>query len=313
MKKIISVLFIACSFGHASVPRDEGLLRNPNNANVAGSVITIKAEIKKITDGVKESEGRNDFYKFVFVVDNNISLFQINYSGSQMLNNQIQDVKIFNNLSEAIKADRIPEKGMFYGVLTMLATNRSDVMESFIERTGSSITKNKSLLNEEKLKLLKTYRNYLINVKGKGEASSPLNPQDPNEKAKVVELFRANTYEPSKNIELVKEGNEFLWKADWKSVKALFTNEERRLKYVEFSNVSAKARIDVQDFTMFNNVNELPKSTMIKDSLGNSYKMTIFYEDVKKSQEKKIADRYEEAKKLMPKAIDPNEIFSFLL
>lgn len=311
MKKLfLIVLFLIVNVSIAAIPTDEGLLRNPNNQIIAGQQVTLKAEVRKQLEG--GAGERVDHYKFVFIIDDKISLLQINYSNSQMLASQIQDVKFIADLEDAIRKDRTPERGMFYGALAMLATNKADPIEAFIERTGSSIIKNKALMNEDKIKLIRTYRNYLLTTKGKGEATSPLNPQDPAEKAKVVEIFKSNTFTRSKNIELVKEGNEFLWKADWKSVVGYFTNEERRLKSLEYSDVVAKVRMEAGEYAMLNNVNEFPRSLFLRDSAGESYKMSFYFQEVKKAQEKKLIDRFEEAKKLMTKPLDQKEIFHFV-
>lgn len=310
MKKLILMFILLVNQSWAAIPRDEGLLRNPNNQPIAGQQVTLKAEVKKVSEA--DSAERIDHYKFVFVIDEKISLLQINYTNSQMLGSQIQDVKFIPDVEEAIRKDRTPERGMFYGVLSMLATNKAEPVEAFVERTGSSIIKNKALMNEEKMKLIRSYRNYLLTTKGKGEATSPLNPQDPTEKAKVVEVFKSNTFDRSKNIELVKEGNEFLWKADWKTVVGYFTNEERRLKTLMYSDVVAKAQIDASDYAMLNNVNEFPRNIFLKDSNGDTYKLSFYFQEVKKTQDKKLSDRLEEAKKLMTKSIDPKDLFSFI-
>lgn len=311
MKKIfLLALIILTNISFAAIPTDEGLLRNPNNQVIAGQQVTLKAEVRKQLEG--GAGERIDHYKFVFIIDDKISMLQINYSNSQMLGSQIQDVKFIYDLEDAIRKDRTPERGMFYGALAMLATNKAEPIEAFIERTGSSIIKNRALMNEDKMKLIRSYRNYLLTTKGKGEATSPLNPQDPTEKAKVVEIFKSNTFTRSKNIELIKEGNEFLWKADWKSVVGYFTNEERRLKSIEYSDVVAKVKLDASEYAMLNNVNEFPRSLFLKDSTGDTYKISFYFQEVKKSQEKKLSDRFDEAKKLMTKPLDQKEIFHFV-
>lgn len=311
MKKILLLaLIILTNTTFAAIPTDEGLLRNPNNQAIFGQQVTLKAEVRKqLEGGVAE---RVDHYKFVFTIDDKISLLQVNYSNAQMLGSQIQDVKYIYDLEDAIRKDRTPERGMFYGALAMLGTNKAEPIEAFIERTGSSIIKNRALMNEDKMKLIRTYRNYLLTTKGKGEATSPLNPQDPAEKAKVVEIFKSNTFTRSKNIELIKDGNEFLWKADWKSVVGYFTNEERRLKSIEYSDVVAKVKLDASEYAMLNNANEFPRSIFLKDSSGETYKMSFYYQEVKKTPEKKLTERFEEAKKLMTKPLDQKEIFHFI-
>jgi hypothetical protein len=311
MKKILLLaLIILTNTTFAAIPTDEGLLRNPNNQAISGQQVTLKAEVRKQLEG--GAGERVDHYKFVFTIDDKISLLQVNYSNAQMLGSQIQDVKYIYDLEDAIRKDRTPERGMFYGALAMLGTNKAEPIEAFIERTGSSIIKNRALMNEDKMKLIRTYRNYLLTTKGKGEATSPLNPQDPAEKAKVVEIFKSNTFTRSKNIELIKDGNEFLWKADWKSVVGYFSNEERRLKSIEYSDVVAKVKLDASEYAMLNNANEFPRSIFLKDSSGETYKMSFYYQEVKKTPEKKLTERFEEAKKLMTKPLDQKEIFHFV-
>jgi hypothetical protein len=314
MKKkfLLICLFISSSL-LAAIPTEEGLLKNLNNPNVPGSYITVKATIKKVPEVGKLDSGRVDYYKFILALNGlDISLLQMNYSGSQMLNSQIQDVKLIPDLNSAIKKEKDPEKSMFYGVLVMLATNRSSGMNAFLEKIGVNVLPNKNLLNEDKIKLLKSYRTYLLTTKGKGEASSPLNPTDPTEKTKVIELFKSNTYKRSQNITLIKEGNEFLWEADWKSAKALFTNEERRFKYLIYNQGEFNFRLDASDYVSFNNNNEFPKSIIVKDENGEQYKVSTLSEEIKKSQDKTLEDRYEEAKKLMTKPIEGSMIFGFL-
>ena len=160
------------------------------------------------------------------------------------------------------------------------------------------------------MKLLRAYRTYLANNKGRGDANSPLNPADPQNKAKVVELFRANTFERAKNIELTKVDNEFMWKVDWKSTQAYFSNEERRLRKLEFTNGDLNARLEANEYVMFNGTNELPKFITIKDTKGQNAKMQILGLDTKTNREKKLSERYEEAKKAAPSSAAEN--FSFL-
>lgn len=309
---VFSLLFIF--HAKASVPTEEGLLKNLNNAGISGNLITIKSMIQNSDlSGAPENEkSKTDFYKFVISLENPnvITLLQIAYSNSQMLNAQTKDVKYIPDLLSYIKKEKSPERGMFYSVLMMLATNRSQGMETYLEKSGIKILKNKNILNEDKMKLLRSYRSYLANNRGKGDANSPLSPSDPQEKARVVALFRANTFERSKNIELVKNGNEFMWKADWKSIQAHFSNEERRLRQLEFITSEATTKLEASDYVLFNGTNELPKFIQMKDSRGQVTKMQILGLDTKTNQDKKLSEKYEEAKKLAPSA--SGETYSFL-
>lgn len=298
MKRLAFYLTLFFSIGlFASVPTEEGLLKNLNNAGIPGNLITIKAMVQG-----PEIEGvKTDYYKFLISLENPnvISLLQIAYSNGQMLNTQMKEIRYLPDMVAAIKKEKSAERGMFYAALVMLATNKALGMEAFLEKNGVQIVKNKNILNEEKMKLLRAYRTYLANNKGKGDASSPLNPQDPQAKAKVIELFRANTFERAKNIELTKIENEFVWKIDWKSTQGLFTNEERRLRRLDYINGDVSVRIDATEYIMFNGTNELPKFIFVKDSKGQTSKMQIIGLDTKTNREKKLSERYEELKKTL--------------
>ena len=318
MKILTTILFLIVSLSAvASVPTEEGLLRNLNNPGISGNLITIKAMFQNTSSAVgalPEAEAKTDFYKFIISLENRnaISLLQVAYSNSQMMNNQIKDVKYFPDLLTAIKREKAPEKGMFYAVLMMLTTNRSQGIEAFLEKSGVQIVHNKDILNEDKMRLLRTYRTYLANNKGKGDANSPLNPADPQNKTKILELFRANTFKRSKNIELTKIENEFMWLVDWKSVKAYFSNEERRLRIIEFTSANTNMKLVAKDYTLFNGINELPKFISFKDLQGITSKIQILSLDTKTNREKGLLEKFGEIRKNIPASKNGEASYSFL-
>jgi len=320
MKIINSLLLFLISFtALASVPTEEGLLKNLNNEGINGNIITIKAMLQN-TSGIlntpteTEMASKPDYYKFIISLENKnaVALLQVGYTSSQMLNTQIRDLKYIPDLLAAIKREKTPERGMFYSVLMMLTTNRSQGIEAFLEKSGVQITRNKNILNEDKMKLLRNYRTYLASNKGKGDASSPLNPSDPQSKARVVELFRANTFQRSKNIELIKMENEFMWQVNWKTVKAYFSNEERRLRIMEFSSGNSVIRLTAKDYIQFSSVNELPKFITFKGLNGVLSKMQILGLDVKTNREKSLPERFDEFRKTFPANKNGEASYSFL-
>lgn len=299
MKLIYSLFAMAFSLAlFAAVPTEEGLLKNLNNANIPGNLITIKSSIQS-GSSIDGEAPKSDFYKFIISVDapGVYRMLQTQYSGAQMQSAQIKDIKYIPDLIAAIKKEKSAERGMFYSVLLMLSANKSEGMETFLEKAGINLVKNKDVLNEEKMKLLRSYRTYLANNKGKGDSGSPLNPADPQAKVKMQDLFRANTFERSKNIELTKLENEFVWKVDWKAIQAYFTNEDRLLRTIEFNSPEGQVSMTAQEYEILNGTNIFPKNLILKDSKGVVSKMQFSVLDIKSSKDKKLSDRYEEAKK----------------
>lgn len=294
--KIITktLLAFAISFSAlASVPTEEGLLRNLNNADLPGQFVNVKMMVQSLMEPEKI-----EYVKFQLALDNpaTVGLLQTTYSNSQMLNSQIKSVKFIPDLLGQIKKEKAPEKSLFYGVLMMLTTNRSQGMEAFLEKNGVSVVKNKTILNEDKMRLLRAYRSHLVNNKGKGDAGSPLSPEDPKMKDKVQDLFRSNTFKRAKNVELVKKDNEFMWKVDWKSAQGYFSNEERQFRAVDYATTETQIKIEANNYLLFNGTNELPKFMNVKDSTGQLFKVQTLGLDVKRA-DKKLAESYEELKK----------------
>jgi hypothetical protein len=289
-----ALLVLSLSFSaHASVPTEEGLLKNLNNADLPGSFVTVKMMVQSLTENDKV-----EYVRFQLALDNPnvVSLLQTNYSNGQMLNSQIKSVKYFPDMLAQIKREKAPEKSLFYAVLMMLTTNREQGMESFLEKNGVSVVKNKTILNEDKMKLLRAYRSHLVNSKGKGDAGSPLNPEDPKAKERVLDLFRSNTFKKPKNVELVKKDNEFMWKVDWKSAQGYFSNEERQFRSIDYNTNENQIKIEASNYLLFNGTNELPKFMNVKDSTGQLYKIQTLGLDIKKA-DKKLAESFEELKK----------------
>ncbi len=302
MKKQYLLLTFLLAFQSvlAAIPTEEGLLQNLNNQALTGNVVTVKMALKQ--------ENRNEYLKFIFLLDrpNIISLVQITYGDSQMQSTQIRDIKVIQDLNSKLAQEKLPERNLFYGTLLMLATNKPSGVEVFLKKNGVEITKNKSLMNEEKMKLLRSYKTYLTQNKSKGEADSPLAPTDPEEKNKVISLFKSNTYTQTKNIELVKDGSDFLWKADWKSVQALFSNEERRLKKITYKNLDNEYTIETRDYTSFNGLNELPKYIEISNEKGAVASFQVISEEVNSKRD------LEDIKKKIVPFKDSQAVLSFL-
>ena len=313
VKFFIALLMITSLSVHASVPTEEGLLRNLNNADLPGKNITLKTMVQTVgsVDKGASDQEKTEYVKFLINLEGPaIALLQVNYSSAQMLNTQVKHVKYVPDLLAQIRKEKVPEKSLFYGIFMMLTTNRSQGVEAFLEKNGVSIVKNKTIFNEDKIKLLRAYRSFLITNKGKGDAGSPLNPEDPKVKEKILGLFRSNTFKRAENIELVKKENEFMWKVDWKSSQGFFSNEERQFRAFEHSTGEGAISMDANQYILFNGTNEMPKFLNFKDSTGHLFKMQVLGLDNKTKSDKRLSDVFEELKKI-PTQEDPTYTFLF--
>lgn len=306
---ILLMSFISLAVS-AAIPTEEGLLKNLNNsaAQVGQTIIRFKV--------TTSDESKGDTYYRVTLSNENpnaVQILQQKYSGAQMSAVQLKDVKYEADLFARVKRDMVNERTVFYSTLGFLIFNKGIGLESVIEKTGGSVLKTRAQYNDDKMRLLRQYKGYLANSKSKGDADSPLNPQDPKEKQRVQELFRSNSLRPSPNVKLAKMGASFMWHADWKNVHGYFTNEERRLRILEIVSSDSPLKLELDQYGILNGINEFPKSMAIQTKEGLIYKIQVLGVESKSVKEKPILTKYDELRKIME--TNPNkeetEVFLF--
>lgn len=306
---ILLMSFISLAVS-AAIPTEEGLLKNLNNsaAQVGQTIIRFKV--------TTSDESKGDTYYRVTLSNENpnaVQILQQKYSGAQMSAVQLKDVKYEADLFARVKRDMVNERTVFYSTLGFLIFNKGIGLESVIEKTGGSVLKTRAQYNDDKMRLLRQYKGYLANSKSKGDADSPLNPQEPKEKQRVQELFRSNSLRPSPNVKLAKMGASFMWHADWKNVHGYFTNEERRLRILEIVSSDSPLKLELDQYGILNGINEFPKSMAIQTKEGLIYKIQVLGVESKSVKEKPILTKYDELRKIME--TNPNkeetEVFLF--
>lgn len=289
----------------ASVPTQEGLLRNVSNSEIDGTFINLKFSVKLLDDSVPM-----EFVKLNLniVSPKEISALQTIYSNAQMLKSQIISVKYIPNVVTAIKVEKTADRALYNSIILLLAANNPYGLKTFLEKNGASVETNAKVINEEKMALLKNYKNFLVKNKSRSDVGSPLNPEDPKQKEKAVELFKSNTFKRAENIDLAKKDNEFMWKVDWKATQVFFSNENREFRVLEHSTTDAIFKVEATNYLLFNGVNTMPKFLNIRQSSGALARVQTIAQEVKKT-DKKPADLYYELK---DGANQKNSSFGFL-
>lgn len=294
----------------AAIPTEEGLLKNLNNSapQVGQTIVRFKVT------STDESKG-DTYYRVILSNENpnSVQVLQQKYAGAQMTAAQLKDVKYEADLFARIKRDTVNEKTTFYSTLGFLVFNKGTGLESIIEKSGGSILRTRSQYNDDKLRLLRQYKGYLSSSKSKGDADSPLNPQDPKEKQRVQELFRSNSLRPSPNVKLTKMGPSFMWHADWKNVHGYFSNEERRLRILEITSSDSPLKIEMEQYGILNGINEFPKTMAMQTKEGIIYRIQILGVESKGNKEKSVLLKYDELRKSMEanSSKEDTEVFLF--
>jgi len=286
---ILALLILSISASEAK-PTLEGLFRNSNSPELDGNLVVIKMMLEEVATAnsdVSLSTEEQDlktpmeprFYKFIFSteIEKKTQLLQVEYKNNLMKRNDIKKSLYFKNLSEKIKEDVYTERSLFYSLLMMFGLNNSEGMKNILQKYGTNFVDNKNLMNEEKIKLINSYKTYLTAIKEdktlKEELISPLKPEDIEEKEKVDTLLKAPMYKDSENITLSKEGQKFFWKMNLENVKASFSNEEHRLLRFELDSAEGNILGNFGDYILFDGRHELPKIIVLRDKANRQFKI----------------------------------------
>ncbi len=280
IKKIFLLLAISFST-YASIPTTEGLFRNGNNADVSANLIMLKAvvsskvssmlmekpaeeisstqEKEAITDGPKVIHA-----KFLLSTENGerVQLIQALYTSGKMETDQLADVRYFSNLKEKVKKSP-PRLALFYSLLTSLALNRSEEIDTFLRLNSKNYKSNKDLVDPEKKALYERYKRYLKLIKEdeslKETMSNPMKPEDP-EVAKSIEIVKNKSFMMrDENVSLLKSTNGFKWVIDLDVMSAVFDNKSHRLEKLSFGKVDKNLIFNFDDYILFDGTHELPK------------------------------------------------------
>jgi len=281
---IITLSISQLSF--ASIPTDEALLKNHING-APNNVTILKWVASKESSGQKADDG-NEYVRFVLVKQDKIGLLQTVFSNAQMLPSQIKSEKWIPDIATQIKKEKNSDRAFFHALCSMLVQNRNEELALVLEKMGQSITPRSALVNEEKMKLLRSYRSYLATNRGRGEEGSPLNPSDKNEKVAVLNLFKSPSVKKSKNVQLEKVRDEFFWKVDYKPVALWFENESRYFRSLKYDLPEGQVEIEAKQFLSFNSTNLFPKTLKVKDLKNEWTTFTLMQFEGKKLLDKAI-------------------------
>ena len=219
----------------------ESLFRNGSNKNVDQETTVLRLRIQEFRGenplselGPSEIKAFDRYYKFIFNRDKRerFELLQMEYTDSKTKHSSV--TRLYENkslLKYFVKKKNVDsEKDIFWGVVTSLVLNRSDIISAFLKKTNEDYRENRAVINRERKTLYDSYKRYLQTIRDepelKGKFVSPLNPIERGEKKKVKKLLQRPFYMPSQKISLVKEGGEFYVLVKLEKVRAKFTNND---------------------------------------------------------------------------------------
>jgi len=318
MKRTLFAIYLIffCCFSSAmgAIPNSEGLFRNPNNPDLAGNFVETKVIFEELSDDVgnktKKFKGEKvsllkRYLRFVFSVDKDkrVRTIQVEYNGKKMRDSEIVKVSYYPNILSKLKKDTKSSRVLFYSQIFMFALNDSRPISSFLRKSNNDYERNKELLNSEKISLFKRYKRYLSVIKKNKELKqslkSPLQSSDDEKKLKIKEILASRTYKENSKVKLIREDSKFYWSLNLMRIKALFENENHRIKRLFLETNVGNISYEFGEFVSLNGIHELPKNIHFKIADDKRYKISFvsFKNFLSKSKKRTIRQRYKKWKK----------------
>ncbi|MCO4793796.1 MAG: hypothetical protein KC493_08795 [Bacteriovoracaceae bacterium] len=300
MKKLITLLtFLITIDAFTAVPTAEGLFRNGSNKDLSGNLIVLTFVIeehvnRKLLDTSKVSESTEEveemiskakvaprYFKVILGVEDEkrIESILIEYNNPKHSSNSVIDAKYFPNILNKIANDDYLERELFYSVLNVLMLNDSRAISQVLKKHNSNFLNNEQLLNENKLKILNAYKNYLQTVKDdetlKETLENPLKSEDPEKQKEISEYLREPMYTKDNSVKLVRDNAEFFWKVDLEKTQVRFETKKGRMRELIHSNGGSTVKINFGEYILFDGIHELPKYIFVKDLLERVFKVQV--------------------------------------
>lgn len=278
---LLGFLLTLISMSVFAAPTMEGLFRNGNNPDLSGDLVVVTFSVEELpTEASKELLPTRYVKLFMSRSSSRVEALQTDYVDSRFAEASTQKSFYRSQVSEDLKEAKSLERPLFFSLLSTLLLNDSRPMNQFFKSYGTGFKTNREAMNPEKIELLHKYKNYLIAVSEEGgsvkDAIKASKEGDAEERAKAMEVIATGVYEKSERVRLTREGGQFYWSVDLGQVKALFTNEEHRLKKVQMTLEPGKMiELECGEYALMDGVHELPKTITLRDSSNSLFRLTF--------------------------------------
>jgi len=321
MKRILMTLMTLMTLMIVSVntfaytPTLESLLRNGNNIDISNNTVVANLTISEIDPQnnlpfkVSSELANKQVLKLIVVNEKEDAptLTQVNYKGGVISNNTIvgYSEKSFKALTTFMPNNENPDAEIFYATLSMLLNNHGDMLIEVLRKHNANIQTNTILVDKEKLKLLSSYKRYLVNMKDVGKDSvvefeNPLKPLEEEKQEKVSQINKKAFLSLDPLVKKQKIDDEFFWVVENQNIYLKFDNEHR-FKEMTLKLENGDVEIILGKFVIHGNQIEFPEFFWIKDQSGRKFEIKaqrlIMFSDNRDQHNKRLKKYRESAEK----------------
>ena len=273
MKFIILTLFIV-NTAFAYTPTVESLFRHGSNPEVTTNALSLNFSVKDLSNAELVQ-----FYKIYFDVFDGETLKvsqtaynQESYSEASLLN------KIYHSqLAPVTFKNYSVDKAVFYSLLHSILLNDGRFIVDYLKLAGVPVRRNNEILNDEKIALMKDYKNYLIAINNdrslKKTMSSPLKPESQDGQERASRILNGPMYKDMDQVKLSSFEGKPAWLIEATGLQAYVSYEERRPIKVKLKANGGEVEIQCLDYWRPDGAHAVPKKMIVKTSKGEMFQV----------------------------------------
>jgi hypothetical protein len=276
-------MFLSVVSSYGSIPTVEGLFRNPSNGEVTQKTAVIRFAIERrsslVSEGIQQEPAQDQITKHYvkYIFDTNLKTrvraIQAIYKTKEMNGNDLVSVRYISNISEE---KLVREKKLFLAILSSLTLNRSNELMNYLKGISKDVKYNKENYDEEKKKLLSSYKNYLTDKKenNETETQNPMKPELLEEKEKIDVTMKRPLFIRSETTKLRKKNRSFYWEVVLDNFQGEFENENLKMRKMEFNNLSSIDQFSFENYLLIDGIHSFPKIINMT-ILDDKYKVEV--------------------------------------
>lgn len=267
---LIALAFAAFTLSNAMgyAPTLDSLLRNGENPDVGSNTVLANLKIKIERNG-KDTSPLVETQTLKYLVYNDDAaaprLLQLEYAANSYKDETLAMLRSFpfKRLSSVSKNIEKTEQRLFYSLLALLLRNDGSMILDLLKAEGFPIKTNRELVNGPKLKLLNSYKYFLMKQKdGDTDIKNPLRPEDPEARAKVQAVFNSPFIMEDSLVKRHKNGDHFSWVVDTDKMYISF-DHNHHLEELSFETNAGKFSVNLGRFLLQGAGMEFPEDIII--------------------------------------------------
>ncbi len=273
MKLLLAILFVA-NIALAYTPTVESLFRHGSNPDVTTNALSLNFSVKDLAnpDVVQ-------YYKIFFDVfdETTLKASQTTYNQESYSEGSFLAKTYHSSLTPYTFKNLSVDKALFYSLIHSIILNDGRFIVDYLKMVGVPVKRNSEILNDEKISLMKDYKNYLVAINNdrslKKTLHSPLRPESHDAQERSQRIQNEPMYKDFDQVKLSSYEGKPAWLVETSGFQAYVSYDFRRPLKVKLKVSGNEVEIQCLDYWRPDGAHAVPKKLVVKTSKGELFQV----------------------------------------